>query len=104
MPVDLEIPDGRFPARVEAAAYFVIAETLTNVARYADAAAARVTVTETGGRLVIVVADEGGGGADPAQGSGLRGLGDRVAAIGGTMDVSSPVGRGTTVTVELPLE
>jgi signal transduction histidine kinase len=92
----------RFPTEVEAAAYFVIAEGLTNVARYAGATEARVEIVADAGRLRIVVADNGRGGADPSAGSGLRGLADRVAAIGGRLDVASEVGAGTTLTADLP--
>ena len=86
----------------EAAAYFVVAEALTNVARYAFAHGAEVRVTKTEDQLTIEVADDGDGGADPAKGSGLRGLVDRVEALGGRLEVESPLGRGTTLRAELP--
>ena len=85
----------RLPAPVEAAAYFLVAEALTNVARYAEASSARVEVRLDGDALVVRVADDGVGGVDPSAGGGLRGLDDRVAAVGGTLAIDSPVGGGT---------
>src|SRR3954470_7137043 len=87
---------------IEAAAYYVVAEALTNVVRYAGAPEARVTVERLNGQLRVEVADGGCGGADPKSGSGLRGLADRVEALGGRLDVRSPAGEGTTVRAELP--
>ena len=103
LPVTVAAPDARYPAPIEATAYFVVAEALTNVARYAVASEAYVDIVEDRHRLVVTVADDGGGGADPARGSGLRGLSDRLAAIGGTLTVTSPPGHGTIVRAELPL-
>jgi signal transduction histidine kinase len=97
--VDLE---QRVPAGVEAAAYYLVAEALTNVGKYAAAGHAAVTVTRALGDLVVEIADDGAGGADPTAGSGLRGLADRIAALGGRLFVSSPVGAGTTVRAEIP--
>jgi signal transduction histidine kinase len=88
---------------VEAAAYYVVAESLTNVARYARATTAQVRVSENGSALVVQVSDDGVGGADPSGGSGLRGLSDRVAVLDGTLVVDSPQGHGTTITAEIPL-
>jgi signal transduction histidine kinase len=105
MPLPVEIaaaPAGRLPDPVEAAAYFVVAEAITNVARYAGATHARVAVTRDGDRVVVEVADDGVGGADPAAGSGLRGLADRVAALDGRLEVESPPGGGTTVRAVIP--
>ena len=103
VPVELELRlDGRLPAEVEAAGYFVAAEALTNVAKYARASHARVTASDNGGVLALEVADDGVGGADAAGGSGLRGLSDRVAALDGELTVDSPVGSGTRVTAILP--
>ncbi|OLT29641.1 histidine kinase [Nocardiopsis sp. CNR-923] len=105
--VDTEIP-GRLPTHVEGTAYFVVAEALTNVHKHAEATAAavRAHVAPDDGpvpdTLVVEVADDGVGGADPAGGSGLTGLRDRVAVMGGTMDLSSPVGGPTRIRVELP--
>jgi signal transduction histidine kinase len=103
IPIAVDIPDQRFPEPVEATTYFVVAEAITNVTRYAGARSARVTTTVDGDRVVTTVTDDGRGGADPTRGSGLRGLADRVAAARGRLDVRSPVDGGTTVTVELPL-
>jgi signal transduction histidine kinase len=103
IPVSVEAPDRRFPANVEAAAYFVVAEALTNVTRYADATGVRVVVRANGDTLSVVVADDGRGGADPGGGSGLRGLTDRVAALGGRLAIDSPPDGGTTVRADLPL-
>ena len=102
IPVALRVPDRRFPAPQEAAAYFVCSEGLANVAKYADASGARIDVDANGARLVVRVVDDGRGGADPARGSGLRGLADRVSALGGALSVESPQGGGTRLTAELP--
>jgi signal transduction histidine kinase len=105
LPVELgPTPTGRLPERVESAAYFVVAEALTNVAKYARASRARVEVTRGDGQVVVAVSDDGVGGADPTSGSGLGGLFDRVATLGGTLDVDSPPGRGTTVRAAIPCE
>jgi signal transduction histidine kinase len=101
-PVEMNITPARFATEIEVAAYFVVAEGLTNVARYAGATEARVEVAAEDGRLRVTVSDNGRGGADPAAGSGLRGLADRVAAIGGRLDVTSASGGGTTLTADLP--
>jgi signal transduction histidine kinase len=105
VPLPVEIvaaPAGRLPEPVEAAAYFVAAEALTNVSRYAGASHARVSVTHAAGRVLVEIADDGAGGADPAKGSGLRGLADRVAVLDGRLDVESPAGVGTTVRAVIP--
>ena len=104
-PVVVEIaavPDERLPQPVEAAAYYLIAEALTNVAKYAQASTVRVRVEASGERVLVEVSDDGVGGADPAGGSGLRGLADRVEALGGTLVISSPPGDGTTLRAEVP--
>jgi signal transduction histidine kinase len=101
-PVTIDATDERFPPEVEAAAYFVVAEGLTNIARYADASGASVEVRTADGRLLVRVSDDGRGGADPEQGSGLRGLADRLAAIGGELSVTSEPGTGTTLVASLP--
>jgi PAS domain S-box-containing protein len=95
-------PEERFPPAVEAAAYFVVAEALTNVIRYAGARAAEVEVTSHDESLSVQVRDDGRGGADPAAGSGLLGLADRLAALDGTLTVESPSGGGTTLHAEIP--
>jgi PAS domain S-box-containing protein len=97
-----EIPAERLPAPVEAAAYYVIAEALTNVAKYARASAVRVRVAAAGDDVVVEIADDGVGGADPAAGSGLRGLADRVEALGGTLTVETGAGAGTTLRATIP--
>jgi signal transduction histidine kinase len=103
LPVAISAPlDERLPPALEAAAYFVVMEALTNVAKYASASAAEVTIQRANGEVVIDVADDGVGGADPAAGSGLAGLADRVTALGGRLDVTSPPGGGTVVRAELP--
>ena len=104
MPVTLDgAGDERLPEPVEAAAYFVVAEALTNVARYAQATEATVAVRHDNGSLTVDVTDDGVGGADAGRGSGLRGLVDRVAALDGTLAVASPPGHGTHLHVEIPL-
>jgi signal transduction histidine kinase len=103
LPVMLSAPlEERPPPAVEAAAYFVVMEALTNVAKYASATSAEVTIQQINGDLVIEVVDDGVGGADPASGTGLLGLADRVTALGGRLDVASPPGGGTIVRAELP--
>ena len=102
-PVAIAVPEGRFPPEIEVAAYYVIAEALTNVARYAGTTEARVDASAHDGRLVIRVSDKGRGGADPNAGSGLRGLADRLSTIGGELSVISPPGGGTVLTASLPL-
>lgn len=93
----------RLPSPVETAAYFVVAEALTNVAKYANATHAQVDVRREDGHAVIDIRDDGVGGADAAAGSGLRGLGDRVGALDGRLDVVSPAGDGTLVRATIPL-
>jgi signal transduction histidine kinase len=93
---------GRLPQKIELAAYFVACESLANVAKYAHASAASVHLARTDGAIVVEIADDGVGGADASAGSGLRGLADRVEALGGHLLVTSPAGAGTVVTAELP--
>jgi signal transduction histidine kinase len=103
LPVTLAADEGeRLPEPVEIAAYFVVSEALTNVAKYAHATGATVAVRRVNGLVSVEVADDGVGGADVARGSGLRGLADRVAALDGTLLVDSPAGRGTRLQVEIP--
>ena len=103
VPVELELQLAQRPASsVEAAVYFVVAEALTNVARYASATHAVVSVTDTDEALIVEVRDDGVGGADASRGSGLRGLGDRVAALDGRLTVESPPGGGTRVGASIP--
>jgi signal transduction histidine kinase len=99
--LELETED-RLPAPVEAAAYFVVAEALTNVVKYAQASSAGVVIRRRGEDLLVTVSDDGVGGAAIGAGSGLRGLQDRVAAVGGTLAIDSPRGRGTRLTASIP--
>ena len=94
--------DARLPAPVEAAAYYLVAEALTNAAKHACASSVNVSVTRGNGRAVVEVADDGVGGADLRGGSGLRGLRDRMEALGGELDVESREGAGTTLRARLP--
>ena len=104
LPVAIDVPlEARLPKTVEAAAYFVVCEALTNVAKYAQASEARVRVGRIDGIAQVEVVDDGVGGADERGGSGLRGLADRVEALGGRLVVSSPAGEGTTVRAQLPV-
>jgi signal transduction histidine kinase len=98
----LDLPS-RLPDAVEAAAYFVVSEALTNAGKHAHAGSACVALAIVGGDLVVEVSDNGCGGADPGRGSGLRGLGDRVEAIGGRFETTSPSGGGTTIRATLPI-
>ncbi len=103
LPVSLDqMPAERLPAPVEAAAYFVVAEALTNVVKYAGASTAAVRIRRNGSYAVVEVRDDGVGGADPTIGTGLRGLADRLAALDGRLEVHSPPGEGTTVRAEVP--
>jgi signal transduction histidine kinase len=103
VPVEIaDIPDERLPEPVEAAAYYLIAEALTNVTKYAGATGVRVRVASIDARVLVEVSDDGVGGADPASGSGLRGLADRVEALGGSLEVVSPAGTGTSLRAEIP--
>jgi signal transduction histidine kinase len=104
VPVDVSgVPDEPLPAAVEAAVYFVTAETLTNVAKYADACAASIELEVTGDRLCLEISDDGVGGAGSSAGSGLAGLCDRIEALDGELTVDSPPGGGTTVRARIPL-
>jgi signal transduction histidine kinase len=91
------------PLVVETAAYFVCSEALANVAKYASASKVTVSVGTDHRELSVVVEDDGIGGADPARGSGLRGLADRIAVLGGTFTVDSASGRGTRLMATIPL-
>jgi PAS domain S-box-containing protein len=104
IPVEIDVPDERFSPAVEAAAYFVVAEALTNVVKYAGASFAEVRIVhdDEGEAIVIDVADDGIGGADPARGSGLEGLVDRIASLDGAFELTSPPGGGTRVRATIP--
>ena len=104
IPVTLdELPRDRLPEAIEAAAYFVVAEALTNVVKYAHASQATVRVARYNGSAIVEVADDGVGGADPGRGSGLNGLADRISALDGRMRIESPAGAGTTLRAEIPV-
>jgi signal transduction histidine kinase len=103
VPVQLAVRlDGRLPVAVEAAAYFVVAEAVANVGKYAGATAMSVSVEQVNGRAVVDIQDDGIGGADAMRGTGLRGLADRLDALGGTLALESPPGQGTRLTAEIP--
>jgi signal transduction histidine kinase len=104
IPVDVEIDvGGRLPSAIESTAYFTIAESLTNAQRHAEAGRASVRLSRADGILSVEVDDDGRGGADPGRGSGLRGLDDRVTALGGHLEINSEPGRGTRVRASLPI-
>jgi signal transduction histidine kinase len=105
-PVPIEVVGtgaGQIPAAVETAAYFVVSEALANMSKYAQAAHGTVRVERVDGILLVEISDDGVGGASVGAGSGLRGLSDRVAALSGSLEVSSPRGRGTCLRVSLPV-
>jgi signal transduction histidine kinase len=104
LPVAVDATRERFPVDLEAAAYFIACEALTNAAKHAQASRVSLSAQRRNGSLVVCVADDGVGGASPAGGSGLNGLADRVGARGGTLRVESERGSGTTLTAELPCE
>jgi PAS domain S-box-containing protein len=101
--VELDVTPERFPEHVEATAYYVVAEALTNVAKYAEASSAEVRIAAGDGCVRVEVTDDGVGGADASEGSGLRGLADRLAALDGSFEVQSQRGAGTRVRAEIPL-
>jgi signal transduction histidine kinase len=102
VPVRLAIPAQRLPAVIETAVYFICSEALTNVGKYAHASRADVAVRAEGDLVTVLIADDGVGGADPSAGSGLRGVADRVEALGGRFLVDSPAGGGTRLLAEIP--
>jgi len=105
VPADLDVQVGRrLPEPVEVAAYYTVAEALTNAAKHARATTAQIQVTEGDGVLHVRVRDDGRGGADFSHGSGLVGLKDRAEALGGRLDLHSPSGAGTTLQITLPLD
>jgi PAS domain S-box-containing protein len=101
--VELDVAAGRYGEPVEAAAYYVVSESLANIAKYAQASAASVRIEQTGDHLVVEVSDDGVGGADASAGTGLRGLADRIAALDGGFSVESPPGGGTRIRAEIPV-
>jgi signal transduction histidine kinase len=96
------VPEERLDESVEAAAYFLVSETLANCAKYARASAIQVSITRRDGNAVVDIDDNGVGGADPAGGSGLRGLADRIQALDGTFRIDSPSSGGTHIHAEIP--
>jgi signal transduction histidine kinase len=107
VPLRADVRIGELPElgrATESTAYFVVGEAVTNAIRHAGATELRIDICQDGGQLVVRVRDDGVGGAAPAPGSGLSGLADRVAAVGGRFTLDSPPGAGTTLTVELPCE
>jgi signal transduction histidine kinase len=105
IPVEVDIrTDTRPTDRIEVAAYYVASEALTNTTKHAHASTAHITVEQRDTQLHLSISDDGNGGADPTRGTGLIGLRDRVQALGGTIEVSSPPGAGTTILVQLPLQ
>jgi signal transduction histidine kinase len=105
VPVELDLrAERRPPEHVEVAVYYAVAEALTNAAKHAYASAVHVELETHGASLRLAIRDDGIGGADPARGTGLVGLSDRIEALGGTLKVASPTGRGTTLLIEIPLE
>jgi signal transduction histidine kinase len=103
LPVKADVVDGRFPQAVEATAYFVVSEALTNVVKHAAAREAHVKADVDNGTLRVEVRDDGVGGADASQGTGLTGLGDRVEALGGSIELSSPAAKGTSLVARIPV-
>ena len=104
MPVEIgDVPAERLPEPVEAAAYYLIAEAITNVAKHAHASHVAVSVRRDDGSASVEVTDDGIGGADPVAGSGLHGLADRVEALHGHLRVDSPPGRGTRLEARIPV-
>jgi signal transduction histidine kinase len=105
LPVELDLRAGRrLPERVEVAAYYAVAEALTNAAKHGHASVVRVELDAPDAMVRVAIRDDGVGGADPARGSGLVGLSDRIEALGGTVQLTSPAGRGTTLLIEVPTE
>lgn len=105
VPVELDVAiDGRLPERIEVAAYYVVSESLTNIGKHAEATTASVRVTRSADAIVVAVVDDGIGGADTERGTGLRGLADRVEAVGGQLRIWSPAGHGTRLEAEFPCE
>jgi signal transduction histidine kinase len=104
IPVRLSVPAGRLAERVETAVYFICSEAVANVQKHAQASGVDVAARIEGGSVVLVVADDGVGGADPSAGSGLEGLRDRIEALGGQFAIDSPRGQGTRIIAAIPLD
>jgi signal transduction histidine kinase len=104
VPVELGLRvERRLPDQVEVAAYYAVSEALANTAKHACASAVQVELGADDAMVRLMVRDDGAGGADPAQGTGLVGLSDRIEAVGGTLEVTSPAGGGTTLLIEIPI-
>ena len=104
VPVELDLRTGRrLPDHVEVAAYYAVSEALTNAAKHARASAVHVELDAPDATLRLAIRDDGIGGADPAEGSGLTGFRDRIEAVGGTLDVTSPARSGTTLLIKIPV-
>lgn len=105
LPVELELRyKGRLPEHVEVAAYYVVSEALTNTAKHAHASLVKIDVAEQGAILKLTIRDDGVGGADPSQGTGLVGLADRIEALGGRLEIVSPASSGTSLSIEIPVQ
>jgi PAS domain S-box-containing protein len=104
LPVAVDVSKDRFPPDVEATAYFVVSEALTNAVKHSRAEGVRIAARVDNGALRVVVHDDGIGGADPSRGSGLTGLRDRVEALSGTIEIASPAGSGTSLVAEIPID
>jgi signal transduction histidine kinase len=103
LPVRLNITNERLPEHAEVAAYYLVSEALANIAKHANASTAHIDIARWGQSMVVEVVDDGVGGADSTQGSGLRGLADRVEALDGTLTIESPAGAGTSIKARIPL-
>jgi len=105
LPVELELRYQRqLPEHVEVAAYYVVSEALTNAAKHAHASVVKIDVVEQDAILKLAIRDDGVGGADPSQGTGLVGLADRVEALSGRLKIVSPPRNGTSLSIEIPVE
>ena len=102
-PTTLDVGAQELPPQIEIAAYFIVSESLTNANKYADASAVDIRIVLEAQTVLVEIVDDGGGGAEPESGTGLRGLADRIEALGGRLEVDSPPGAGTRVSARLPL-
>jgi signal transduction histidine kinase len=103
MSVTIDVSAEALPEDLEVAAYFIVSESLTNTRKYANADAVRIRVAPMADTLLVEIADDGSGGADPASGTGLRGLADRIDSLGGRLEIDSRPGAGTRISAHLPL-
>ena len=103
IPVRLDIGAQELPEQIELAAYFIVSESLTNANKYAGASAVEIRIAPEAQAVLVEIVDDGCGGADPASGTGLRGLADRIEALDGRLEVDSPPGKGTRISARLPL-